>query len=126
MKPLGASEWALLVILVGIVNWWLTTLFVDSLFFEGWRRWVERHFGEHSKITYLIHCHMCLGTWVGLGLAVFIPGPLLWEVRIGWHGVLDYLTLSWLLNGLLYKGVGHLFLEVAAAGKHLNAYLSRY
>lgn len=52
------------------------------------RRW--------HKVAYLFHCHLCLGLWVGWAVALVIPGPL----------------PHFLLNGLLYKAVGHVVLEV--------------
>lgn len=52
------------------------------------RRW--------HKVAYLFHCHLCLGLWIGWAVALVIPGPL----------------PHFLLNGLLYKAVGHVVLEV--------------
>lgn len=55
------------------------------------------------KLAYLIHCHLCAGTWIGLVTAAVTPyRPLASLPPLG----------AWLLAGLLYKAVAHLILAV--------------
>lgn len=56
------------------------------------------------KLAYMTGCHLCLGLWVGWAIALVVSGPL----------------PHFLLNGLLYKAVGHLVLEVAALLKRVG------
>lgn len=118
------------VIFAGIINWLITTIFVESTLFAPWRAWVSGHslrvcFGEDCyktgddievepdlvgsatlqhhgpwvKVAQLVTCHMCLGTWVGFAEAAYFGGPF-----HGWAAIIA--------NGLLYKGIGHLVLEL--------------
>lgn len=56
-----------------------------------------------GKLRYLIGCHLCTGTWVGLVLAWMTSTRL---VLTGAAGIV--------LAGLLVKAVGHVVLEVTA------------
>ena len=57
--------------LLGGINHQVTLIVVESFLFAGFRRWVE---GRSRWAGKLIRCHLCFGTWVGLGLAlVFRP-----------------------------------------------------
>lgn len=85
------------VLFLGLVCWWATTIIVESEITRPLREWCERHM--HEKVAYLAHCHMCCGTWVGLALAAVFGGPF-----PGFAG--------WVANGLLYKAIGHLVLEL--------------
>ncbi len=51
---------------------------------------------KHYKVKASYICQLCAGVWIGLGLALWTPGPL----------------GNFFLDGLLYKAVGHLVLEV--------------
>lgn len=59
------------------------------------------------KASYLISCHLCAGTWIGLALAAGVP-----SVRPFGPGL-----LGWALAGLLVKAVGHGALIVQRAGE---------
>ena len=123
-----------LVIAAGIINWLVTTIFVESTLFAPWRNWVTQksmrvcfdngycgplgveisssdvpieiaqsahieHGGPWLKLAQLVTCHMCLGTWVAFAEAIYFGGPLGGRFAI-------------VANALLYKGVGHLVLEL--------------
>lgn len=92
------------VIYCGLINWLATWIICEGKVFEDVREWLKKRFGEESKWAYLSTCHLCAGTWVGLGLSILLPGPLVARTPIA----------SWMLNGLLYKAVGHLILEMAS------------
>lgn len=104
------------VLYAGLICWLATLILVESFVAEplreatlGWRnvridRALETgtlrdiriaRLGE--KLTYLVNCQLCSGVWIGLVLALIIPGPL-----------------PMVLNGLLYKAVAHIILEVVA------------
>lgn len=92
------------VIALGLVNWMATTILVESKLFRPLRQFVNnRRFGPRKvlwdKLSYLVGCHLCTGTWVGLAQAAVFGSP--WS---GWYG--------WIAGGLLYKAVGHLVLEL--------------
>lgn len=48
-----------------------TKLIVDDYIFEGFRKAVQRRFGDDSKLTYLVNCPYCTSIWVGALAAVF-------------------------------------------------------
>lgn len=102
----------MIVLFAGLVNWLVTLIIVESELFREVRDWVDTHAPE--KLRYLVHCHLCCGTWIGLALALVLPGPL----------VAVHPLLTWFLNGLLYKAVGHVTLEITAILKHHNALLN--
>ena len=100
----------MLVVWAGLVNWIATTILVEGELFRPVRErvggWVPptnpfSFFGggywRRPKVAYLVQCHLCTGTWVGFVLALVVPGPFEFFV----------------LDGLLYKAVGHLTLTVA-------------
>lgn len=117
-------------IFLGIVVWLGTTILVESELCKPLREAVERWAGPAAipertrwntpsskftepaipaphpvrlKLAYLIHCHLCAGTWVGLLVAAATPyRPLDAALPLG----------EWLLAGLLYKGIAHLILAV--------------
>jgi hypothetical protein len=111
----------------GLVCWLVTLILVESELFRPLRQWLElrRDLAVHGpvardwnwrfehapyavqalhprrarrweKARYFMCCHLCTGVWVGLALGLLLPGPL--EL--------------WVLNGLLFKAVGHLALCV--------------
>lgn len=111
------------VLYAGLIVWLVTLILVESFAFAGLREYVEvlqdraidRAYDDPSdrnllllraaeKLTYLVNCHLCTGVWVGLVVALIIPGPL-----------------PMVLNALLYKAVGHLVLEVAALLRRTGA-----
>lgn len=112
----------LTILALGLVNWFATTLVVESEFFRPLREFVshrqltaEMHRGRAerqlellwtrwrywawSRVAYLIGCHMCTGTWLGFLLVPFapaiFPGPA-WAVFI--------------VTALLIKAIGHMIL----------------
>lgn len=107
----------LLILALGLVNWFGTLLIVESEFFRGLREWVakrdyesERRFGFWfwEKAHYMINCHMCAGTWVAFVLVWFAP-PLFGI------GFLNFVVLS-----LLIKALGHLTLVIHKLGEALT------
>ena len=107
----------MLIIALGLINWFATYLIVESEFFKGYREWVDRRaeraerfltFWFWQKIAYFKDCHACTGTWVGLALAPFAPavfGP----------GILPFVLVA-----LLVKAIGHLVLVVHKYGEALT------
>lgn len=93
-----------LVLYAGLVNWLATTIIVEGEVFKEVREWFDNH--APKKLGYLVHCHLCAGTWVGLGLSLFVPGP-----------IVTVPLVAWFLNALLYKAVGHLILQAFAWGE---------
>lgn len=114
-------EAMLLFIGLGFVNWFGTLLIVQSELFRPLRELVyklrdralrqalhaERQltmFGYRwlfrllKKVGYLVDCHMCAGTWVGMALAPFAP-------MVFGSGFFAYLVV-----GLLIKALGHFIL----------------
>jgi|FLYL01.1.fsa_nt_gi hypothetical protein len=96
------------VIALGLVNWIATTILVESELFRSVREYVDRRAWDArwewsrrvwNKARYLIRCHLCTGTWVGLVQASVFGSP--------WDGV-----TGWIAGGLLYRAVGHLVLEL--------------
>lgn len=106
---------------LGLVVWLITTIIVESEICAPIREWVERwsdgawvetdDTGDYTyrshpireKIAYLIHCHLCAGTWVGLLTAAVTPyRPLASTLPLG----------AGLLAGLLYKAIAHLILAI--------------
>lgn len=112
----------LLMLMLGVANWFATTLIVESELFRPLRDFPaerynnavakESHRGAAfwSKIRYLVGCHMCTGTWVGLAMALFVP----WVVG-GFAG--------YLMTALVIKGIGHLVLMLVNMGE---AAIERY
>lgn len=121
-QTIGATVFA------GAVCWLATLILVEGVIFQGCREWLkvkcdrirERCLDRDNevrgtwmarnahaaagKIGYLVTCHLCAGTWVGIALTPFAHGPF--------HSTIFGVTA--LLNGLLYKAMGHLFLEIQA------------
>ncbi len=95
----------------GLVNWLVTTIIVEGEVFAPLRDLVDRRL--HPKLGYLVHCHLCAGTWVGFGMGVLVPGPF----KLG--------PLTWALNGFFFKAIGHAILEVTALAKNTNRVLAR-
>lgn len=102
------------VLFLGLVNWIATIIIVESVIFEDVREWVQRR-GKlmeatrpraGRKVGYVLTCALCVGTWVGFVEALCFGGPL----RFG--------VLSFIANGLLFKALGHLFLQVNALAHH--------
>lgn len=101
-----------LVAFLGLVNWIATEVIVTSVIFKDVREVMDRlgkrvsqrspRLGE--KICYFLKCALCVGVWVGFIQAAFFSGPLQLE---GWWSWATFIA-----NGLLFKGAGHLFLQV--------------
>ncbi len=118
-----------LVIFLGLANWLGTTIIVESELFRPLREWVNNRrikaegytmiserYGvitcpwrcrAWGKATYLVSCHLCAGTWVGLAIAAVAGSPV--------PGVLGFV-----LGGLVFKAIGHITLEVTAALKAVS------
>lgn len=99
-----------LVIFLGLANWIITVILVESELSRPFRLWVSgTHFfaPARPKLAYLVSCHLCTGTWVGLALALVAGSPV--------PGVLGLVV-----GGLIYKAVGHVTLEVTAALKRVG------
>lgn len=50
---------------------------------EPFRSWVERTFGEDSKLAYLVTCPWCASIWVALAVvpvSYFAGGDVLWFI----------------------------------------------
>lgn len=90
------------VLYLGLVTWLATLIIVEGKIFDTPRQWVVSY--APGKLSYLVTCHLCAGTWVGFALAAVAGGPF-----GGWAAIV--------LNGLLYKAIGHLVLEVVAVLK---------
>lgn len=95
------------VLAAGLICWLVTHIIVEGVVFDWLRDWIDDH--APRKIQQLIHCELCTGTWVGFILAALIPGPI---------------APLWILNGFLYKAVGHLILELWAILYGVNAILA--
>lgn len=102
------------VFFLGLINWIATIIIVESVIFEDVRAFIERRgkLLEHNhpragrKLSYFITCALCTGTWVGFVEALCFGGPLSFGI------------LSFIANGLLFKALGHLFLQVNALAHH--------
>lgn len=110
----------MIVLYLGLVCWLVTTIVVESEITRPLRGYVSRKLSiaadpfslqppwkvtAWSRLSYLLGCHLCTGTWIGLLLALFIPGG----------------PFVWFINGLLYKAVGHFVLEVVGVLKKVSA-----
>ena len=102
-----------------LINWVATYILVSGVIFEDYRNWVKgiakriqrRAPRTGKQLAYLVSCALCMGTWVGFALAVVLPGPV--HPRHPWWAPSWMIaTVAIILNGLLYKAVGHLFLQV--------------
>lgn len=121
-------------IILGIVNWLATMIVVESEICRPLREWVTRRYERYDyfesivpasdwrqkdhrrlvfwqKVKYLVGCHLCAGTWVGLVLAALVP-----EVRPVGTGF-----VGWVIAGLAIKAIGHITLEVTAVLRRTNA-----
>lgn len=87
-----------LVAVMGLVNWLATLIVVEGVIFDEPREWLAQRLP--LKLSYLLSCHLCAGVWVGFALALVVPGPI--EAGV----------MSVVVNGIAYKAVGHLVLEV--------------
>ena len=122
----------LLLACAGLVNWLATTILVEAKLLEPVRCWVAgrtpaaeagwQHddYGDpiplswqdarpeyirRPKLAYLVGCHLCTGTWVGLAMAGFVAGPF--------TAAVSFPPAAFVLNGLLFKALGHSILHVA-------------
>ena len=110
----------LMMLMLGVANWFATTLVVESELFRPLRQWIGKHVPDDPesfrdevwfKLSYLVGCHMCAGTWVALVMALFVP-PLVAVPVVGY-----------LLTALAIKGIGHLVLLLNNMG---NATIDRH
>lgn len=84
-------------LLLGAAVWFLTTVIVEGEITKECREWIEKR--APKKVGYLVHCHMCAGTWIGLMFGFAFP------LALGRPYVIRALA-----TGLIYKGVAHLIL----------------
>lgn len=123
----------MIVLYLGLIVWFATFVLVESELFRPFREWVAMHadaaelwlddapyepepakavrrakrtYARWHKARYLVGCHTCSGTWVGLAVAA------LSGVRPVGSGVVGFV-----FAGLLFKAVGHLILVAHKAGE---------
>jgi hypothetical protein len=113
------------VVFLGLINWFATMLIVEAEITFPIRRGAEllvdrlmmsghRRLGRIAdKLSYLLHCHMCCGTWVGLIEAAVFGGPF--------HGF-----TGWVANGLLFKAIAHLVLELRPQSWYFAPHQAKY
>lgn len=58
---------------------------------------LQRFYTFWDKVSYLVNCTLCAGTWIGLFVALVVP-----NIRPFGSGV-----IGWLLAGLLLKAIAH-------------------
>lgn len=106
------AEIVVSVLFAGAVNWIVTQVLVVAGLFEECREWVVTR-GKSltgrwglpgKKLAYFVKCPLCVGVWIGFAQAGIMPGPVHLS---GWMAWAD-----WIVNGLLYKAVGHLFFQI--------------
>lgn len=85
----------------GLIVWLVTTILVEGKIFEPLRDRMPERF----KLDYLVRCHLCCGTWVGIALGVLYPYPGL---------------SRWVVSGLAYKAVAHVILTAVNVANHLG------
>ncbi len=120
----GDTELISTTIALGLVNWLVTLLLVESEVTRPMREWVQHQFEKASnweaqlitptvrndgwrvvlwyKAKYFVGCQLCTGTWIGWLMAAFTP----------WNRPLGTGVLGVLLAGFLYKAIGHLVLII--------------
>ena len=91
-----------LVVAAGFVNWVATVIVVESSLFFPVRRLFYR-----IRMHKLIDCGLCVGTWVGFFLAILTPGPF----------------NNMILDGLLYKSLGHVLWIAQHVMERINSTL---
>lgn len=70
--------------------------------------WASQSVPARAKVNYLVGCHLCAGTWVGLAIALVAGSPI--------PGVLGLM-----LGALVFKAIGHITLEATAALRRVGA-----
>lgn len=121
-----------IILIAGALNWFTTLVLVEGFIFKKRRervkfqarrlaKWclkcpspgfMRRNLGATAqKMVYFVECHLCMGTWVGFVLASFMPVP----VHIPAWGA------TTIVNGLLFKAVGHMILEKTSTWRELSA-----
>jgi len=120
------------VIALGLINWLVTLLLVESEVTRPIREWVNNRYlltsiayavestpTVHSdgwkpvlwyKAKYFVGCQLCTGVWVGQVIAILT----MWNKPLG-SGVLGVV-----FAGLLYKAIGHLVLILQKVGEKLS------
>jgi hypothetical protein len=109
MTGAAIGQSGMYILWLGIVNWLVTLIMVEGAIFAPLRHWVKAH--DPWKFGYLVHCHLCAGTWVGWALAVATP----------YRPIDSWPLIDVLLAGLTYKAVGHITLEATALMRRTNA-----
>lgn len=106
-----------LLIVLGLANWIITLIIVESELVRPVRQFFdlktlkEDYSDLWHKLSYLVKCHLCTGTWVALLMAAFISP------------VISVPFAGWLFTGFIIKAIGHLSLVVHKAGDALINFL---
>jgi len=133
--PMSVMWEIVLVGAAGLANWIITYIIVAGAIFEGSRdkvktkcsditTWCDGHDRRDSrriktlrclagKGKYLVGCQLCCGVWVGFALTPFVPGPF--------HS--SIFGVAMVLNGLVFKAIGHATLEVTSVWRNRSALL---
>ncbi len=127
------------VLFAGLIVWIITTILVESELTRPFREWIGTLYDEAAtalavvkahpvtfrpkvrrrlrfyvsflgKMRYLVGCHLCTGVWIGLLVALVLPG-----VRPFGTGFGDIV-----LAGLLFKAVAHIVLVLQKVGESLG------
>jgi len=73
------------------------------------------------RLKYLPTCPMCMGVWIGFTQAGVFGGPL--DVNISWAPWIANVSMSIVANGLLFKAVGHFFIQLGAILHHTAEFM---
>jgi hypothetical protein len=93
------------IILFFVLNFSISNIIIYGSIFEGFRNMLKR-FGEGDYSLYkLFTCFMCLPTWVGFGLSLFLNlQGYYWLSPFAYSGV-EELYYVVILDGLISSGV---------------------
>lgn len=96
----------LVVVLLGVMNWIATKIFIEGKIFRPIREQISRIPGFSEFPT----CALCVGTWAGIFQAAVFGGPL--------SGIAGFIG-----NALIFKGLGEIIrlTEEVALGLRLAA-----
>lgn len=133
--------YVVLILAAGVANYIATWVIVLGAIFAELRDWVERRClciqtrcdkrGRTlctrttrflaGKVMYLVKCPLCVGVWVGFVQAVILPIPFATSL----FGTVPVLSSSAavIVNGLVFKGIGHGLFELVSVWRNRNAQL---
>lgn len=111
------------ILILGLACWIVTLIVTDSAVFAGVRHWFDRQDASAdermwrrptyaarfsafiwSKASYLVGCHLCTGTWIGLVLGFMYTRGSIPDA---------------IVSGLAIKGVAHGIYVVQRVGERL-------